>query len=150
MVKKEVKEGWILWLDGDSVLPVERKTLTQLMYHADINGYDSIAFGHINLWDSQNQYRIDNNYMHLDDIGVIAAWKISPNLSFYSQNGLHNLQHPATIRRPFDARHIKIHHYGFFTPEQRQAKYDLYKSMGQTGYDLDRLIDESTLTLKEV
>ena len=150
MVKNEVNEGWVLWLDGDSILNTDKETLSQLIYHAECNGHDSISFGHINLWDNENQYRLDNNYMHLDDIGVIAAWKITPEISFLSKNGLHNLQYPATIRTPLDARDIKIHHYGFFTQEQRQAKYDLYKSLGQTGYNLDRLLDVSTLQLKEV
>ena len=149
MVKKE-EEGWVLWLDGDSILNTDLATLTQLLYHAETNGNDCVSFGHINLWENEQQYRIDNNYMHLDDIGVMAAWKISPNLSFYSAEGLHSLQYPTTLRTPLDARDIKIHHYGFLTQEMRQAKHDLYKSMGQTGLDLDRILDVSTLTLKEL
>lgn len=149
IIKSEC-EGWILWLDGDSTLPISRSCLSQLMYSAEINGCDCISFGHLNLWDNENTYRVDNNYMHLDSIGVIACWKISEKLSFSSGDGLHNLQYPVTLRNPLDAREIKIHHYGFLKEEDRVKKYELYKSLGQTGYDLERIVDVSTLSLKEV
>jgi hypothetical protein len=149
MVKQDHKEGWILWLDGDSILNCSRELLEQLIYHCEINNHDSVAFGHLNLW-NDTHYRVDNNYMHLDDIGVIALWKISENLRFSEGVGLHKAQFPATLRSVFDAREIKIHHFGFSSPKRRQAKYDLYKSLGQTGDNLNRILDVATLRLEEL
>lgn len=150
MIKEDYKDGWILWLDGDSILNTTRSSLDQIIYHCECEGYDSVAFGHLNLWSNERTYRVDNNYIHLDDIGVIALWKISDDLRFSEENGLHKLQYPSTLRSTFDAREIKIHHYGFISEEKRKAKYDLYKSLGQSGYDLDRILDVATLRLEEV
>ena len=144
---RENREGWILWLDGDSTLNINKKVLSQLTYSANTQGYDAIAFGHLNLWDSEDKYRVDNNYMHLDELGVIGMWKIRPNLSFNISSGLHKLQYP-NVTKVMDCRQIKIHHYGFLSNEVRQEKYNTYKSMGQTGYNLERIIDISTLKLK--
>ena len=44
---------------------------------------------------------------------------------------------------------FKLVHYGFATEDQIINRYDLYKSLGQEGWELDRLLDESTLKVKE-
>ena len=48
-----------------------------------------------------------------------------------------------------DARWLKLIHYGFATVKQVMDRYNLYKGLGQTGWDLDRLICEKDLEVQE-
>jgi hypothetical protein len=64
--------------------------------------------------------------------------------------GLHQRAFPETVKLVFRAEDVKVIHYGFASERLLAYKYLTYKSYGQSGYLLDRLIDESTLVLEKV
>tara|TARA_R110000751_G_scaffold126785_1_gene228776 strand:+ start:4998 stop:5780 length:783 start_codon:yes stop_codon:yes gene_type:complete len=145
---------WIFWMDGDTCLDnrlmVDNFSATHAMLQeADKNDVGALSLGHYNLWRSRKHYRIDSSYHSLDS-GVIAFWKNNGRLSFPRTSGLHSSQFPASlsgcklVRTPF-----KLVHYGFSTEEQIINRYNMYKSLGQSGWKLDRLLCERDLQVRE-
>ncbi len=92
---------------------------------------------------------MDDQYDHFMQAGRMAFWKNTGNLMFNTEVGLHKSQHPVGIRTaarmPFN-----LIHRGFATDEQILTKYDNYKSRGQSGWALDRILNESTLRVEKV
>jgi len=43
---------------------------------------------------------------------------------------------------------VKLIHYGFSSPELIESKYKMYKNLGQSGFALERFIDESGLRIR--
>jgi hypothetical protein len=68
---------------------------------------------------------------------------------FPPHEGLHHGGAPDGIRNPAQCDAAVIHR-GFATNENIVKKYLSYKSFGQRGWDLDRLIDESTLNVERI
>ena len=141
-------------MDGDTCLDNrlmedDFSGLHNMLREADKNEVGAISLGHYNLWRSRKHYRVDNSYHSLDS-GVVAFWKNNGRLSFPRTNGLHSSQFPASLAGcklvsvPF-----KLVHYGFSTEEQIINRYNMYKSVGQSGWSLDRLICEETLEVIE-
>jgi hypothetical protein len=144
---------FIIWLDGDSLLDSRltndnNKILIDICNYAKNNNIDGILLGHYNLWRSDIHYRIDNAYHSLSH-GVCAIWRNNKNLNFQSIHGLHQPQYPngivTTIKIPYS-----IIHRGFATDYQIITKYNVYKSYGQDGWALERLLDETTLEVVEL
>ena len=150
---------WVFWMDGDTLLD------NRLTRNNNVGVFDMIAraergeygefvtgieLGHYNLWRSRRHYRVDNLYHGLDESQVCAFWKNDGTLHFPTgETGLHTDQVPRgawTCRASTD---FKLVHYGFATEDQIINRYDLYKGLGQEGWELDRLLDESTLEVKE-
>lgn len=144
---------YIFWLDGDSIfdwrLLNSRKNLDEILNfglkHEEIDGF---CTGHYNLWRNDIWYRVDNEYHSLNNL-VIPFWKNKKGIKFDILDGLHQSQVPSTIKTicqiPF-----AIIHRGFATDYQIMLKYDIYKERGQKGWDLDRLLDEKTLTVEKI
>ena len=66
-------------------------------------------------------------------------------------SGLHQPPYPSTVQRIEQVDDVKVLHYGFSSEKQIAYKYLVYHSHGQRGYVmLDRLIDETHLTLEKV
>ena len=65
----------------------------------------------------------------------------------HTMAGLHKSPIPSGIKsvKRVDCNLI---HRGFATDEQIILKYDIYKSFGQTGWDLERILDESQLVVE--
>ena len=148
LLKNEPDADWIFWMDGDTLL--ERRLLdrTQLESLLDTDA-DSISLGHLNMWRSKTHFRTDNKYDWLHQHGVICFWKNKPGLHFKDQKGLHNEQFPKGITTCARVPYVLIH-MGFSTDKQILSRYDMYKSYGQEGWALDRLIEEETLTLQKI
>lgn len=145
---------WILWMDCDyilsnNVLKDNFSGFFEMIKKAEQEGYGAISFGHYNLWRSDTYYRVDDNYHISHSGGRISLWKNNGQLRFVPQAGLHNSPQPAGLGRSFRADCDLIHR-GFATDYQIITKYDTYKSFGQKGWDLERLLSERSLTVQRL
>tara|TARA_R110000824_G_scaffold13155_8_gene57213 strand:+ start:918 stop:2477 length:1560 start_codon:yes stop_codon:yes gene_type:complete len=152
LLSEQPDADWIFWLDGDTLLDarlLHRPDLEEVLFQLDLNRIDSAFLGHYNLWRSDIWHRVDDQYDHFMQAGRMAFWKNTGNLRFNTEVGLHKSQHPVGIRNaarvPFN-----LIHRGFATDEQLLKKYDNYKSRGQSGWALDRMLNESTLQVEKV
>jgi len=149
---------WIFWLDGDTgidnrLISNDFQLLGDILRGAEDNNLGSISLGHYNLWRSFKHFRLDSEYNALDQ-GIICFWKNNGVLEFPQDEGLHRSQVPQGLgintEGALTVTNFKLMHYGFSTDYQIITKYDLYKSCGQSGWDLDRLLDEKNLAVQEV
>ena len=142
---------WIFWMDGDTILDgrIDRTTLENVFIEAEDMGSDAIKMRHFNLWRSDNWTRTDNQYHDLYQYGVTAFWKNNGKLEFPSSTGLHLNQFPNGISHAVMCPFFLIHR-GFSSDNQIIERYNLYKSRGQSGHSLERLLDEDTLDGYEI
>lgn len=143
---------WIFWLDGDTILDkalLQNNQFTDLCQTGLRDNVDGFTFGHYNLWRSDVHYRVDNKYDWLHNTGVIALWRNNGRLIFPQTTGLHTTQYPQGITHKLRVSYNLIHR-GFATDDQIILKYNIYKNRGQSGWALDRLIDETTLKVEEI
>ena len=145
----KLEPDFILWLDADEVLTRNAASrLQDLCAYCIEKGLDGIIFHEINLWRSHSWRRIDNLY---DDLTKVNLWRVVPGIKFAeTKAGLHQNQHPTSIKKTAKASNIEVIHYGFASDRQLADKYLTYRSHGQSGWALDRLLDEATLKLEKV
>lgn len=136
---------WIFWMDGDTCLD---KRLTEIDFlneflnrHADSDG---ISIHHLNLWRSNCYTRLDSKYNKLHPV---CFWRNNGRLRFPYQSGLHMRTSPLGINKVTADLEYNLIHYGFSTDRSIINKYNLYKSFGQSGWLLERLVDEATLSV---
>jgi glycosyltransferase involved in cell wall biosynthesis len=144
---------WILWLDGDSLLDGRLlknngAELINLCNFADYHQADACFFEHYNLWRSDVYYRIDDSYHSLSG-NLCPLWKNNGNLYFPKTKGLHNKQYPDGLKNGLKTP-FSVVHRGFATDYQIITKYDVYKSNGQNGWALDRLLNEKGLEVEKL
>lgn len=155
LIKQKEEPGtWIFWMDGDTIPErkmLDRTYLRHKIQRADWEGFDAIITGHYNLWRSDLFYRVDNKYHHIHTRkdGNTAFWKLSENINFIVKPGLHKKPYPIGLKSSKREEFALIHR-GFATDYQIITRYQIYKNRGQTGYDLERLLDEQTLTLEKL
>lgn len=142
---------WILWLDGDllldgRLLSDNGKGLKELCKLGKTNNIDAYYFNHYNLWRSDVHYRVDDMYHSLNG-GWVPLWKNTGNLQFNTISGLHQRQYPHGLNRIIECPYSVVHR-GFATDYQIMTKYDVYKANGQNGWELERLLNEETLTVE--
>ncbi|MBI1938134.1 MAG: FkbM family methyltransferase [Ignavibacteriales bacterium] len=145
----KLEPDFILWLDADEVLTANANIeLHKLCKYADENNIDGISLHEINLWRSHSWKRIDNSY----DLGwFVRLWRVTPELGFKDSGpGLHQQQYPHSISKIERTNNVGVIHYGFASDRSLAFKYLVYRSHGQTGWALERLLDEKTLTLEKV
>jgi len=145
--------NWILWLDGDllldgRLLDNNGEKLKNLCAQGDKLNVDAYAFDHYNLWRSDIHYRVDNQYHSLNG-NWVPLWRNNGNLKFNEVRGLHNIQYPNGLTNIYKSGYSVIHR-GFSTDYQIMLKYEIYKANGQIGWALERLLDESTLSVIEL
>lgn len=152
LLAEQPDTDWIFWLDCDYLL--NNKYLKDdfaefyaALAAADNAQVDGLIFGHYNLWRSDTYYRIDDNYHWANGPGRISVWKNNGKLNFAAQSGLHKVPYPAGLNKT-QRIDCELIHRGFATDFQIMAKYDNYKSFGQKGWDLERLLSEKGLTVK--
>jgi len=145
---KEIPDiDFFITLDPDEIF--EKRiydALPKLLKFAKRFEIDGYFFHLINLWRSQVWYRLDNEFNNLWKCHV---WRNNGKLKFDISPGLHKLQHPTGIERVLSTN-IQVLHYGFTTIDLIVRKYKTYKSLGQDGWALNRLIDERNLELNPV
>jgi len=138
---------WFLWLDADELILDSRFDIENLLIESSKSNYDGIQLGLVNLWKSENRYRIDSGF---NNVKNVRFWKNNGKLKFEQKNGLHNLMHPQGIRKIRTYEYLKVLHFGFSSVSYIANKYAVYRSNGQRGKNLWRLIDESSVQLKEI
>ncbi len=149
LLAEEPGTNWIFWMDCDTLLCEQYladsgKGLREELAKADIRGDDALLMGHHNLWRSDLFIRVDNQYDWLHRNGVCCLWRNNGKLAFPDGKGLHEKTFPNGIEKTSRLGGNLIHR-GFSTDYQIITKFDLYKSHGQSGWALDRLLDEKTL-----
>jgi hypothetical protein len=145
---------WICWTDVDTLLDARlvannAEVLKYWLGKAQSNGVDGIKLGHYNLWKSETHYRVDNSYHCFHEWGRIPLWRNNGRLEFPPIQGLHQSQEPKGLDTIVRIDYNLVHR-GFASESQIRERYEVYKSKGQAGPDLDRLIDESTLWLEPI
>lgn len=138
---------WFLWLDVDEVLFASREELEDLLTKAAQGDYSGVSFRLTNLWKNENYFRTDSGY---DSLSNVRLWKNSAKLEFSPETGLHKLLHPKGIERILEQRDFHVTHFGFATKELVAQKFSYYRSFGQQGSNLWRLIDESSMALEPI
>jgi glycosyltransferase involved in cell wall biosynthesis len=138
---------WIVWVDGDDSLDAELTyNLRGHIAEWEQQGVDGIYLHNRNLWRHPAYYRIDNYY---DGLFKVNIWRNTGSLHYSPTVGLHQNQHPLGMANIIKSSHNLLH-YGFASEEWIAKKYLTYKSLGQSGWALDRLIDEqSTYELRK-
>lgn len=144
---------WILWIDGDllldgRLLADNGKKLKELCAAGTKHNVDGYFFSHYNLWRSDIFYRIDDLYHSLDGHWC-PLWRNNGNLKFTGGVGLHQRQYPHAVQNIHTTPYAVVHR-GFATDYQIMTKYDVYKANGQNGWELERLLNEHTLTVNEL
>lgn len=138
----EIKSDWIFWLDCDEVVEVrgEDGGIRALCENPNIDAY---GFKERNLWRSPCFYRLDNSY---NDGEFSRLWRNTGKLYYNCKPGLHQRQYPQGVH-DIVTSDIKVIHYGFSSDGRIVDKYQTYKTHGQVGWALHRLIDERTLAV---
>ena len=153
LLEEQPDTDFILWLDGDllldgRLLADDGKELKRLCNHGMKNNVDAFFFEHYNLWRSDVHYRVDDQYHSLNG-GWCPLWRNNGNLHFPAQTGLHKPQYPSGMMKSMPTP-FGVVHRGFATDYQIMTKYDVYKSKGQNGWALERLLNEEGLTVEEL
>jgi len=137
------KPDWIGWIDGDTTLCKElTNNCKDYLKTLDQMGKDGSTLHNLNLWRHPAFYRTDNKF---NGLWHTVFWKNNGNLHYEPIKKLHRRQYPIgmeNIYRP--SNDIPLLHYGFSSERLIIKKYLTYKSYGQKGWPLDRLIDEQT------
>jgi hypothetical protein len=143
--------NYILWMDGDEIL--DGRLLKDQVFRDMCNElwpdpFQGYLFGHKNLWRSDVHERLDDGFAGMDGAGVCRLWKFNMNLSFNGNPGLHQDQFPVNLNKK--RLDFSLIHRGFSTDYQIMTRYDVYKSYGQSGWELERLLNESSLTVQKI
>lgn len=141
---------WIGWIDGDTILSqFFLCDLKSKLSVAENEGHEGMKVHNINLWRHPAFYRKDNLF---DQLWHVVFWKNNGNLHYNPKNGLHQFQFPLGIKNIGRFHYTQpLIHYGFASENAIVKKYLMYKSFGQSGWELERLIDEtSSFKLKKV
>jgi hypothetical protein len=145
---------WVFWLDGDTILDgrllADRAHgFRELCRRGIAEGVGGFKLGHYNLWRSDTYYRLDNEFHGLHGCGVCALWRNNGRLRFPRRPGLHVTTIPDGLG-PCRRVDYSLVHRGFATDAQILEKHRVYRSRGQRGWELDRLIDESHLRVAPI
>jgi len=142
----KLNPDWIIWLDADEVFDREGELggIRKLCDYGNKNGIDGFSFLEINLWKSEKFYRVDEFW---GNGWYMRLWKNNSKLKFDTLANLHHQQYPLGLDRIKEAK-IKVIHFGFSSPELIEFKYKNYKNLGQSGFALERLIDENGIKTK--
>ena len=141
-VCRDIDSTHILWLDCDEVIEAkgERGGIRAMCENMEKGG---VNFFQRNLWRTDRYYRTDELWAQ----GLFCRlWRVTDLLHYDVKMGLHQDLAPKGIVGR-STTPLKVIHYGFATSDDILRKYYLYKSHGQSGHELNRMIDESALRL---
>lgn len=140
----DIDSDWIFFIDFDEVIE-KRGEDGGIRGLCESDKCDAYGFGEVNLWRSESFYRLDAGF---NDGKFCRLWKNTGKLFYDVRPGLHQKQYPDGVDEIITSD-IRVVHYGFSSDNQIIRKYKLYKSHGQSGFALDRLIDERTLRVSK-
>ena len=132
---------WIIWQDGDAILSRDlTRDLRDML--SDMGKYDGLRVHYMNLWRHPAFQRLDHGF---DSLAPLMAWKNKSTLRYEPVKGLHRRQYPKGITKSRNVSdNYRVLHYGFASEYWIVKKYLTYKSHGQWGDNLRRLVDETT------
>lgn len=148
-IRANANADWILWMDADEELsPPAVRAIRAIESRQDITG---IKVPGINLWRSKQHFRVDRSY---GNASHLKCWKMRPELIYEDlRYCLHWPQYPPAAKESAVGLIYPdepMLHYSWDSPEKIRAKHAMYKSLGQSGEDLDRLEDDSGAALVPV
>jgi hypothetical protein len=155
LIKKDHPDtDWIFALDGDTLMDGRLlknngdafKTLCAALKDESYDGY---VMGFKNLWRSDTYVRHDSDYNWPDNNGVCPLWRFKLDMHFEVRAGLHISASPISVKHTRRLDYALVHR-GFSTDKQILDKYDLYGGLGQTGYLLDRFLEEGPLAVTRI
>lgn len=138
---KKLGATWIFRIDADEILD-EQGASGGLRSFIESKRNPSYAFHTTNLWRSPCFYRLDNSY---NDVIFNRLWHCTSDLHFDVKTGLHLTNYPVGATDNEGFAPFEILHYGFASDKAIIDKYQMYSAHGQTGWALNRLVDEGTL-----
>lgn len=139
---KELGADWIWRIDADEIIEWTGET-GGIRALCESETHNSYAFHMVNLWRDEAFYRIDNSF---NDVVFNRLWKVPPEgLKFKVQKGLHLTNYPIGVTKNEGFADLEVLHYGFSSDQAIVDKYNMYRAHGQTGWALERLIDETSL-----
>jgi len=150
------RPDWIVWLDSDASLGralSTREGAEKMLGIADREGAHMVQLHNLNLWRSHWWYRTDEKF---NDLWHGVWWRNTGELHYAPVARLHQQQFPRFFhdsQKPvvsvrFDQPDGQLLHFGFAREEEVARKYFTYRDAGQTGWALDRLVDERKLQLE--
>jgi hypothetical protein len=134
--------SWIGWIDGDAIFDKYITEHTEeLLTEIESKGFDAAQLRNMNLWRSPSYFRLDDSF---DDLWHVVFWKNTGKLYYNAIKRLHQRQYPLGIDNLYTITYPqhRLLHYGFSSIDRIIKKYLIYKSYGQRGWSLDRLITE--------
>jgi len=138
----EHNPDWTFWLDADEVIE-KRGQDGGLRELCEKGFHDSYAFHEINLWRTPAFYRLDNLY---NEGWFCRLWKNTGELEIENKPGLHQRLVPKGLKSEGKSD-LQVIHYGFANDNNLIEKFKTYRSHGQSGWALWRLVDERTLNV---
>jgi GT2 family glycosyltransferase len=128
-ILKTMDPDWVLWIDGDEVL--ERRGPARLRAVAADPAVAIVSLRIAYLWDDPSRVRIDGIYGRFRRP---SAFRLSgqplADLRFEpTRHGgnLHCGNVPSGLRGTTRALDVRLKHYGYLKPEQREAKHRWYR-----------------------
>lgn len=137
---RRLNADWILWLDCDEVIEAKgERGGVKAMCESETK--DGINLFEINLWRTDRHYRVDELWAK----GLFCRlWKLHDDLGFDIKEGLHNDLAPQGLNGRSTGA-LKVIHYGYADDKSILRKYATYKSHGQSGNALSRMVNEQGL-----
>jgi glycosyltransferase involved in cell wall biosynthesis len=114
---------WVLCLDADETFD-KPELLRDYIKKADAAGCNSLAFPLYDMW-SETHYRDDNFWQGHNGVWPFCV-KYEDTDCFWKETPLHCGRFPINAGNKIAMCPIKIQHWGWAKPEDRQAKYDRY------------------------
>lgn len=140
---RRFRPDWLLWLDCDEIIEAKGER-GAIQYLIETSKSDGINLFNRNLWRSDRYFRTDE----LWGVGLFCRlWRMKDELHYIIKSGLHQDLVPKGVVTRDDVNNLFVIHYGYASDDAILRKYELYKSHGQSGRSLDRMIDEKGLRL---
>jgi len=162
LLKEHPDVGWILWVDGDTVLDArlcadDGKVLKKIC-ETNNDKCDCLRIGHFNLWRSDTYTRLDSSFDWFDQAGRWAVWRNNGKLSFESIAKLHRNQYPRGIDSSIKIPYYLIHK-GFADDNQIINRLKMYTEQDPKFWPrgrkaiidtIKRFFNESTLNMQRI
>jgi len=128
----DARPEWVLWIDGDEVLEVSgpAKLKRAVQSHPMIGAFSlRIAY----LWNDVRQVRVDGIYGRFTRPTFFRLREQPLDRLCFQASGhggnFHCGNVPKGLVGSIRESDVRLKHYGYLTPDQRQAKYDWYNSV---------------------
>jgi len=156
IMAKEAKMDWVFSLDADEVVEdkVDRKYMEKLINTPDPM-CQAYAVHYYTFWNDEKHYNAGDVWKNMHGNRLVRLTG-DPKIFLGSKSSFHVGNIPFTPRDLSRTSSIRIKHYGYVHPEQRQRKYEWYektdtdKNPALIGHkDYKHLIKENPLILRE-